>query len=92
MFKYLKVLSWFLFTFGLVLAAASLIGVELGLGNRNQTLGLLMMQVAVASCVLYGFTLHKAGKLSYRVLLLGGWALIVVLIAAGQLWLVQAGG
>ncbi len=87
MFKYLKILSWFLFCFGVVLAAASLFGVELGIGNRSETLGLLMMQVAAASCVLYGFTLHKAGKLSYSVLLYGGWALIVLMIVTGQIWL-----
>lgn len=88
MFNYLKIFSWFLFTFGIVgLGAIAFFDVDPGIGSRAQALGLMTLQIAISSVLLTGFKLYNAGKIGRNSLLYGGWGLILLLIVAGQVWI-----
>lgn len=84
MLKYLKILSWLLLTFGVVGFITVFLGLKPGIGSTSAALGLMGFQVMLASAILYGFKLHNRGKVSSRVLLYGGWALVVCLAVIGQ--------
>jgi len=43
-------------------------------------------QAAVGALILYGFKLNGLGRLDRKYLLSGGWALIVLLVILGQVW------
>lgn len=88
MFNYLKIFSWFLFTFGVVgLGAMVFFGVDPGIGTRTQTIGLMTLQIGISSVLLAGFKLYSAGKIGRSTLLYGGWGLILLLIVIGQVWI-----
>jgi hypothetical protein len=86
-FRYLKIFSWFLFTFAIVGIIALLAGMEPTVTTARKALGLMAMQVGVSSLILIGFRLNKAEQLPTKALLYGGWALIIVLVVVGQVWL-----
>ena len=77
---YLKIFSWFLFTFGLVGLIAVAFGLSPGIGSVLATMGALATQVVFSSIILYGFKLNQNGKLNRKALVYGGWLLIVLLI------------
>ncbi len=85
MLNYLKIFSWFLFTFGIVGALAVIAGLASELGPEIVIFGVMLFQSACAALVLYGFKLNKENKCSQSLLLRGGWALIVIYIVIGQL-------
>lgn len=88
MFNYLKIFSWFLFTFGIVgLGAMAFFDVDPGIGSRTQALGLMTLQIGISSVLLAGFKLHNTGKIGRNTLLYGGWGLILLLIVTGQVWI-----
>ena len=88
MFNYLKIFSWFLFTFGIVgLGAMAFFDVDPGIGSRTQALGLMTLQIGISSALLAGFKLHNTGKIGRNTLLYGGWGLILLLLVAGQVWI-----
>jgi hypothetical protein len=81
---YLKIFSWFLFTFGIVASGAILLGIDPGIGTGSGPLAAMALQVIVAGLILWGFKLCNAGKLSRKLLLWGGWGLLVIYIVVGQ--------
>lgn len=87
--RYLRIFSWFLFTFGIVGFGATLLGVDLGIGTGGAALGAMALQVLVSASVLWGFRLLEAGKLHREVLLVGGWLLLVVFIVVGQVVIIM---
>ncbi|WP_339900504.1 hypothetical protein [uncultured Gilvimarinus sp.] len=87
MLHYLKIFSWFLFTFAIVGIIALLAGMEPTVTSVRKGLGLMAMQAGVSSLILIGFRLNKAEQLPTKVLLYSGWALIVLLVVVGQIWL-----
>jgi hypothetical protein len=87
MLHYLKIFSWFLFTFGVVGLGAAGFGLDTGLGTGWKPAGLFVLQILASSLVLFGFRLCKDGVIESNVLLYGGWTLIIVFIIAGQIWL-----
>lgn len=87
MFNYLRIFSWLLFTFGVVGWIAVALGFHPGISSTQAVMGVLIMQVIIASLIMYGFKLNRIGSISRTALLYGGWALIIALLLIGQLWL-----
>jgi hypothetical protein len=87
--RYLRIFSWFLFTFGIVGFGATALGIDLGIGTGGAALGAMALQVLVSGLVLWGFKLHEAGKLHREVLVAGGWLLLVVFIVAAQILVIM---
>ncbi|WP_041522745.1 hypothetical protein [Gilvimarinus agarilyticus] len=87
MLHYLKIFSWFLFTFGIVGIIALLAGMEPTVTTARKALGLMAMQLGVSSLLLIGFRMYKAEQLPRKALLYTGWGLIVLLVVVGQVWL-----
>ena len=88
MFNYLKIFSWFLFTFAIVgLGAMTFFDVDPGIGSRSQTIGLMTLQIVISSVLLTGFKLYSVGKIGRSTLLYGGWGLILLLTVTGQVWI-----
>ncbi len=87
MFNFLRIFSWLLFTFGLVGALAVIAGFAPGVGSTPAALGLLGTQALFAAAILYGFRLHRTGKLARSSLIYGGWFLVIALIVIGQTWI-----
>lgn len=86
MLKYLKIFSWLLLTFGVVGFLAIALGFAPDIGSRPAALGLMATQAAVGALIFYGFKLNRLGQLDTKSLLYGGWALIVLLVILGQVW------
>lgn len=87
MFDFLRIFSWLLLTFGVVGFVAVALGFAPRAGSFPAVLGLMGTQVIIASAIVYGFRLHRQGKLGRRVLVYGGWALVVLLLIIGQIWI-----
>lgn len=86
MLNYLKIFSWLLLTFGLVGFLVIALGFAPEIGSGFAALGLMGIQATVGALILYGFKLNRLGKLDRKYLLYGGWALIVLLVIVGQIW------
>lgn len=84
MFNYLRIFSWFLLTFGVVGFFAVLFGFAPQIGSGPAALALMGLQAAVGGAIVYGFRLFKEERIERKVLLYGGWALVVVLVIGGQ--------
>lgn len=84
MLHYLRIFSWFLLTFGVVGFGAIAIGVDPGIGTGSGAMAVMALQVVVASAILWGFRLNKAGKLHRQVLAVGGWVLVLLLVVVGS--------
>ncbi len=91
MLNYLKIFSWFLLTFGVVGLITLFLGLKPEFGSISAAAGLLVVQILVASSILYGFKLHINGVISRRCLLYGGWGLIICLALGGQIWVTNSG-
>jgi hypothetical protein len=87
MLHYLKIFTWFLFTFAVVGIIALLAGMEPTMTSARKGLGLMAMQLGVASLILLGFRLNSHKRLPRKALLYGGWTLVVLLVVIGQVWL-----
>lgn len=85
MLNYLRIFSWFLLTFGVVGFFAVLLGFALQIGSGSATLGLMGIQAAVGGMIVYGFRLLKEERIERKVLLYGGWALVIILVIGGQI-------
>lgn len=89
MLNYLRIFSWFLFTFGVVGFVVILTGLAPGIGSIEGGLGLMGLQTVVGGTIVYGFRRLKAETLDRKILLYGGWALVIMLIIIGQVWVNQ---
>lgn len=87
MLRYLRILTWFLFTFGAFGLLSASFGIDTGLGVGAPVLALLGVQVVVAGLILAGFKLVKEGRLHPQVLSAGAIALILFYVVAGQIWM-----
>lgn len=87
MLNYLKIFSWFLFTFGVVGFIVVAAGFTPNIGSAPAALSLLAIQTGFASIIIYGFKQYRDGKLGRTALVYGGWALIIVLLIFGQIWI-----
>ncbi len=90
MLNYLRIFSWFLFTFGVVGFVTVFLGFAPKIGSGPAALGLMAVQAIVGGGIVYGFRLLKEERIPRKVLLYGGWALVVVLIIVGQIWVNSA--
>lgn len=86
MLNYLKIFGGLLLTFGVVGFLVIALGFAPEIGSRPAALGLMGGQAAVGALILYGFKLNGIGRLDRKYLLYGGWALIVLLVILGQVW------
>lgn len=86
MLHYLKIFSVLLFGFGVIRGTALALGFDLGSQIFPGNLGLMLFQALVAGSILYGFRLQREGRLSRKLLLYGGWSLVVALVVIGQIW------
>ena len=91
MLHYLRIFSWFLFSFGVAGFFMTWFGLFGDVGSSAAAMGIMALQALVAGGVLYGFRLHKAGKLHESVLLFVGWVLIIAMVIIGQIWMSAAG-
>lgn len=89
MLRYLKIFSWLLFTFAIVGLLALVFGLEPTMTSARKAAGLMALQAAISSLILLGFRMNQAAQLPTKVLLYGGWSLIVLLMIVGQIWLNQ---
>lgn len=87
MLHYLKIFCVLLFGFGVIRGGALALGFDLGSQIFPGNLGLMVFQALVAGTVLYGFRLHREGRLSRELLLYGGWSLVVAFVVIGQIWI-----
>ncbi len=91
MLNYLRIFSWLLLSFGVIGFLAVAAGLAPDVGPVPAALGVMATQSIVASAIVYGFKLHGTGQLSRNTLLYGGWALVVILIVTGQIWVNASG-
>lgn len=87
MLRYLRILTWFLLTFGVFGLLFVSFGIDTGLGVGMPVLILLGVQVVVAGVILAGFKMVKEGKLHPQVLSAGAIALILFYVVTGQIWM-----
>lgn len=87
MLQYLRILTWFLLTFGVAGLFSAWFGIDIGIGIGPPVVGLMAVQVVLAGLILWGFRLVKQGKLHPQVLTAGAIVVIVVYIVGGQIWL-----
>lgn len=90
MLRYLRIFSWFLLTFGVVGFGAAVLGIDMGIGTGPEAMRVMALQVAVAAAIQWGFRLRKASKLDEKLLLYGGWGLVLLYIVLGAV-LMNAG-
>lgn len=83
MFRYLQIFGWFLLTFGVVGFGAIVLGIDPGIGTGPAARDVMALQAMTGLAIYLGFRAHKAGKLSRRVLLYGGWGLILLFVVIG---------
>ncbi|MDO6459788.1 hypothetical protein Q4485_03685 [Granulosicoccaceae sp. 1_MG-2023] len=91
MLHYLRIFSWFLFTFGVAGFFMTGLGLFGDVGPKDAAMGIMALQAAAAGLVLYGFKRHKAGQLHESVLLFFGWLLIIAMVITGQVWMSASG-
>ena len=91
MLHYLRIFSWFLFTFGVAGFVMTGIGLFGDVGSKSAAMGIMALQAMVAGLVLYGFKLHRLGKLHESVLMFFGWVLIITMVIVGQVWMSATG-
>lgn len=84
--RFLKIFGWFLLTFGVVLMLATLIGFDLGLGPRRQTLMLLAIQTLVGALISLLVRAGERGVVHRTLCILGGWGLLGALLASTLLF------
>lgn len=87
MLHYLRILAWFLLTFGVVGLVSTRFGIDIGIGTGPSVSMLMAVQTIVAGLILGGFYLLKKGRLRPQVLKAGAIALILFYVVAGQIWL-----
>ncbi|MEP3857889.1 MAG: hypothetical protein ABJM39_12715 [Porticoccus sp.] len=87
MLKFLRIFSWLLFTFGVVGFLAVALGFKPDIGSVASALGILGIQVMFSAMILYGFRLHRQGRIGRHNLVYGSWVVIVALVIIGQVWI-----
>lgn len=87
MLRYLRILTWFLLTFGIVGLFAAAFGIDIGIGIGPPVVALMTVQSAISALILLGFKKLKDGKLHPQVLAAGAITLIVCYVVAGQIWI-----
>ena len=87
MLHYLKIFSWFLFTFGIVGLGGVAVGLQPGFATPAEAATILALQTVTAAMILWGFRRYRDGRLREKALIYLGWSLIVLLVLCAQLWL-----
>lgn len=66
MLHYLRIFSWFLLTFGVMGFGAIAIGIDPGIGTGAGAMGVMALQVLVASAILWGLKLNRTGSYTVK--------------------------
>lgn len=62
-------------------------GLNRTFGSVASALGILGIQVIFSAMILYGFRLHRQGRIGRNNLVYGSWFIIVALVIIGQVWI-----
>lgn len=87
MLNFLRIFSWLLFTFGVVGFLVVALGFKPDIGPVASALGILGTQVIFSAMILYGFRLHRQGRIGRNNLVYVSWIIVAALMIIGQVWI-----